>query len=260
MINRKQISSMILLGMLLVLAACAPSGSGIPVTGNTAAPEEPTQGPGLPPKAVLDAQQWLSTQLNVAVDQIRIVELEQAEWTDSCLGLGRLDESCLQAITPGWRAVFEFNGVTYEVRTDETASTLRLAPSAGASENSLENTHWSLVSFGSLSEGQAVIEGSSITLLMANGQAGGYGGCNSYGGTYQAAGNTISFGEITRTERACVEENVTEQESRYFEALQSAARFERMDNLLVLSDESGNEVLTFETPLSIAPASPAAPQ
>jgi heat shock protein HslJ len=205
---------------------------------------------------VLNAQQWLATQLNVVVEQARIVDLEQTEWTDSCLGLGRLNESCLQAITPGWRAVFEINGVTYEVRTDETGSVFRLAPSEGASESSLENSHWSLVSFGSLGEGQPPIEGSMITLMLANDQAGGYGGCNSYGGTYQLDADTISFDQVTSTLRACEDDNITGQEQRYFQALESAARFERMDNFLTLSDDSGNELLTFETPILVLPNSP----
>lgn len=246
----------IIAGMILILASCAPQDSGVPVTGQTDAPEEPTASSTLPPQVVLDAQQWLTTQLNLAAESARIIEFEQAEWTDSCLGLGRLNESCLQAITPGWRAVFEVNGVTYEVRTDETGSVFRLAPSGVSSENSLENTHWSLVSFGAPDSEQPPIEGSMITLMMANGQAGGYGGCNSYGGTYQVDGDTISFDEITSTLRACADENVTQQEQRYFQALESAARFERMDNFLVLSGEDGNELLTFETPVTVLPILP----
>ena len=238
--------------LMLILASCAPGQSGVPVTGETVVPTAMAS-PVLPPEAVLTAQQWLATQLNAAADQVQIIEIEQAEWTDSCLGLGRLNESCLQAITPGWRVVFESNGVTYEVRTDETASIIRLAPSAVTEESSLENTHWRLVSFGALGSEQPPVEGSLITLFLANGQAGGYGGCNSYGGTYQVDGDTISFEEIVRTERACQDERVTEQEQRYFQALESAALFERTDNLLILSDSDGNGLLVFETPLSIQP-------
>jgi heat shock protein HslJ len=208
----------------------------------------------LPPNTVLLAQQWLATQLNTAADQIQIVEVEQAEWTDSCLGLGRLNESCLQAITPGWRVVLQSSGVTYEIRTDQTASTIRLAPSAGTEQNSLDNTHWRLVSFGDLGSEQVPVEGSLITLIMANGQAAGYGGCNSYGGSYLVEGDSITFGEMVRTERACEDQQITEQEGRYLQALDSVARFERTDNLLILSDADGNGLLVFETPLSIQPA------
>jgi heat shock protein HslJ len=253
MLFKNRVVLTLLVASMLILAACAPGESGVPVTGETVVPTESTSSPVLPPEAVLTAQQWLAAQLNTAADQIRIVELEQAEWTDSCLGLGRLDESCLQAITPGWRVVFESNGVTYEVRTDETASAIRLAPSTGTEENSLENTHWRLVSFGDLGSDQVPVEGSLVTLILANGQAGGYGGCNSYSGTYQVEGDSITFGEMVRTERACEDERITEQEGRYLQALESVARFERTDNLLVLSDADGNGLLVFETPLSIQP-------
>ena len=250
---RKQILPVILAGLLFALAACAPQADGVPVTGETATPGgDATASPVLPPEAVLNAQQWLSDQLRVAAEQIQIVDLEQAEWGDSCLGLGRLNESCLQAITPGWRAVFEVNGVTYEVRTDETGSTIRLAPSEGAAENTLENTHWSLVAFGAPG-GEQPIAGSNITLLMANGQAGGFGGCNSYGGAYQVDGGMISFEQITSTLIACADASVTEQEQRYFQALESVSRFERMDNFLQLMDDTGAPVLTFETPVTVEP-------
>lgn len=253
MLFKNRVVLTLLAASMLVLAACAPGESGIPDTGETGMPTESTSSPVLPPEAVLTAQQWLASQLNAAADQIRIVELEQAEWTDSCLGLGRLNESCLQAITPGWRVVFESNGVTYEVRTDETASSIRLAPSAGTEENSLDNSHWRLVSFGDLGSEQLPVEGSLVTLILANGQAGGYGGCNSYGGTYQVEGDSLTFGEMVRTERACEDERITEQEGRYLQALESVARLERTDNFLVLSDTDGNALLTFETPLSIGP-------
>lgn len=253
MVSVKRLIATVLVGVSILLSSCAPQDGGIPITGDTPLPGETSVLPGLPPQAVLEAQRWLAELLSVSVEQARIVEVEQAEWTDSCLGLGRPEESCLQVITAGWKAVFEINGVTYEVRTDETASTIRVAPSEGASENSLENTHWSLVSFGSPGAGQPLVEGSTITLMMASGQAGGYGGCNSYGGTYQVDGNMVSFEQITSTLRACADDRVTDQEQRYFQALESAALFERMDQLMMIFDEDGNELLTFETPISAGP-------
>ncbi len=66
-------------------------------------------------------------------------------------------------------------------------------------------------------------------------------------------GDSITFDEMVRTERACEDERITEQENRYFQALESVARFERTDNLLVLSDADGNGLLVLETPLSIRP-------
>jgi hypothetical protein len=78
-----------------------------------------------PPSAVLEAQSWLAQQLSVSAQEIEIVSMEQVEWTDSCFGLGGAAESCLAAITPGWRAIFEVDGQQYEVRTDETGAIAR---------------------------------------------------------------------------------------------------------------------------------------
>jgi heat shock protein HslJ len=236
---------------VLLLAACAPAGSGIPVTGETIPAETPTAFPNLPPKAVLDAQQWLATQLNVAIEQVEVIEVEQAEWPDSCLELGRPDESCAAVITPGWRAVVEVNGQRYEVRTDETASTIRLTSPEGIlpSETGLENSHWSLVSFGLRGAEKPLVEESTITLMLAAGLAGGSGGCNSYGGIYEVEGNRISFREITSTLRACSDQRVTDQEQRYFAALETAESYEVDGNLLRIAYDGGAGQLVFESAL-----------
>ncbi|HSK88018.1 MAG TPA: META domain-containing protein [Anaerolineales bacterium] len=245
--------------LVLFLAACAPQVPAVPVTGNTSVPGTPTVFPELPPQAVLDAQQWLATQLGATVEQVRTIEVEQAEWTDSCLGLGRLNESCLQASTPGWRVMFEVNGQRYEVRTDESGSTIRLASPEGTpgAEATLENTPWSLVSFGPSETESPLVEGSTITLILTEGQAGGTGGCNAYGGVYQIEADTVSFDQLTRTEIACADERVTEQEQRYFQALESAGRYELDGNLLRIWYDDGAGVLVFETLLPTGPGEPA---
>ena len=248
--SQNKIALYLLVGLVVILFGCAPQGLGLPVTGETSTPDLPSGSPDLPAQAVLEAQQWLAAQLSVAAEQIQLIEAEQAEWTDSCLGLGRPNESCLQAITPGWRAVFEINGQRYEVRTDETGSVIRVASPEGI-ETGLENTHWSLVSFGSPGAEQPLIDGSTITLMLAGGQAGGSGGCNSYGGTYQLDGNNITFGEITRTEKACLEEGVTEQEQRYFQAMETASEYRIEGDQLHITYDDGNGAMIFESTLPV---------
>lgn len=78
-----------------------------------------------PPAAVLEAQSWLAEQLNVPVEEIKIVSMEEVEWTDSCFGLGGAAEICAAEITPGWRANFDVNGQQYEVRFDKTGTIAR---------------------------------------------------------------------------------------------------------------------------------------
>jgi heat shock protein HslJ len=196
---------------------------------------------------VLAAQQWLAAQLGVLAKDVKIDNLEQTQWPDSCLGLGRPNESCAQVVTPGWKAVFEVNGNTYEVRTDETGSTIRLAAQGGtpSAHAELENIFWNLVSFGPNGTEKPLVQGSRVTLLLADGKAGGFGGCNAYGGTYQITGNNqISFSQMTSTLMACADNNVTQQEQQYLQALSSASRYEVNGNSLRITYPQG--VLVFE--------------
>jgi putative lipoprotein len=102
------------------------------------------------------------------------------------------------------------------------------------------------------------VDGSTITLMLAGGQAGGSGGCNSYGGTYQVDGNSITFGEMTRTEMACLEEGVTEQEQRFFEALETASEYRVEGDQLHITYDGGNGLMIFETAMPTGPT-PATP-
>jgi hypothetical protein len=92
--------------------------------------EEPAPGGAeTPPQELVNAAAaWLVKEANISMDDLRLVSAEHVEWTDSCFGLGGPAESCLQVITPGWRMVAEAGGKQYEVRTDESGSSFRLAP------------------------------------------------------------------------------------------------------------------------------------
>jgi heat shock protein HslJ len=120
------------------------------------------------------------------------------------------------------------------------------APNASQAASSFENTHWSLVSFGPAGAEKPVAEGSSVTLLAADGKVGGSGGCNSYGGAYEISGDQLSFHNINSTLMACVDEQIMQQEQRYFDALQSAGTFEVKDNRLTITYDDGKSVLVFE--------------
>ncbi len=102
------------------------------------------------------------------------------------------------------------------------------------------------MSFGKAGAETPVIEGSSITLHFAeNDQVSGTGGCNSYGGKYETQGDTLTFKDITSTLKACAGEQVTQQELRYFEALQTAARIEISGDNLTIWYEGGQSKLNF---------------
>lgn len=140
--------------------------------------------------------------------------------------------------------------------TAEEATPTEVPPAENG--NALENSEWQLISFGPSGAELPVIEGSMLTLTLAgDGQAGGQGGCNRFGGSYQLQGDTIVFGELISTLMACVDAQVTQQEQAYLQALQSAGRYEVTADALTIwyADESSQ--LNF-VPLSAAVATPAA--
>jgi hypothetical protein len=115
--------SYLVVGLLVFLAACAAPMNDLPGLTETT-PDLPT--------AVIQAQQYLSEQLGVTVAEIEVLDMEQVEWPDACLGLPDEDEMCAQVVTPGWRVLAEVNGQIYELRTDDPGSIIRAVEELGA--------------------------------------------------------------------------------------------------------------------------------
>lgn len=74
------------------------------------------------------AQFFLAQELNIPMDVITFLAAAPAEWSDSCLGLGQANESCLQVIVPGYRVTLEAGGKTYTLRTDDGGNVVRIEP------------------------------------------------------------------------------------------------------------------------------------
>jgi hypothetical protein len=106
----------LVVGLLVLLAACAAPMDDVP--GLTETPVDL-------PAAVMEAQQFLAQELGVMVTEIAVLDTEQVDWPDACLGLAEEDEFCAQVVTPGWRVLAEVDGQIYELRTDETGTIVR---------------------------------------------------------------------------------------------------------------------------------------
>jgi heat shock protein HslJ len=111
--------------------------------------------------------------------------------------------------------------------------------------NSLVGASWRLTSFGPVGATNPVTGNATITLEFGeDGQAGGHGGCNSYGGPYTVQDDSLEFGEITSTLIACADEAVTQQEQQYLEALRTASRFTiEGDTLRIAYQNDGGELI-----------------
>jgi len=120
-----------------------------------------------------------------------------------------------------------------------------IAPS-GEDAGSLIDTNWQLVSFSGPDGQTPVVEGTTPTLqFQEDNQAGGSGGCNSFGARYAIQGGSLTFSELVSTLMACAEQGVDDQEQRYYEALQTAGRYEISDGELTIWYGDGNSSLNF---------------
>lgn len=124
---RNRVFALLLLLLVALLAACntnseSNTDDGLTEDGTAAPLDEMLNNDEeddlLTPGAVLDAQDWLAEELGVTIEEIELVEMEEVEWQDTCLGLGGPAESCLVDKIPGYRAIFATGGQQYEVRTD----------------------------------------------------------------------------------------------------------------------------------------------
>ena len=100
----------------LALAGCA---------GVTQAPTQiPEEVQPFPPAVVAVIDQVAAAEA-IGPETIEIIDYEMKEWSDSCLGLGGPAESCLAAITIGWRVVASVDGELRTFRTDELGVQVR---------------------------------------------------------------------------------------------------------------------------------------
>lgn len=112
--------------VLLAVVGCTPGGSEPGVTPTDEAAEQ------VAADALPAAEQALADYLGVAPESLELEKIEDAEWSDGCLGLGGPAESCLAAITPGYAITFTVEGESYTVRTDLEGTQARVEEAAVA--------------------------------------------------------------------------------------------------------------------------------
>jgi len=131
------------------------------------------------------------------------------------------------------------------VLTGGTAA-LTFVPEAPMQALPLEGTAWTLTTIAT-PDSQAVsstIAGTKVTALFDVGAVSGSGGCNTYHGTYEASGSSLTFGPVSSTMKMC-EPDVSAQEQQYFSALDATAAFAIEGDQLTLSDDAGQMLVQF---------------
>jgi heat shock protein HslJ len=92
----------------------------------------------------------------------------------------------------------------------------------------LVDTTWVMTAYNNGEGGlvSALADTQVTAIFDDEGQVGGHGGCNTYGGSYSVDDNSISFSELVQTLMMCAEpEGVSEQETGYLAALGAATTY-----------------------------------
>jgi hypothetical protein len=114
--------------LVLVLAACAPSVDD-PTPGATSDPAQETPVIGIPgtgetltPSEPAEAARWeLAQGLGITMDEIQVVNQEEVEWPNACLGMELPDVPCAEVLVPGQRVTLEVEGRQYVYHTGSSA-------------------------------------------------------------------------------------------------------------------------------------------
>ena len=85
----------------------------------------PTAQPRLPEQIKTGAVQQRVATVGVGV---KVQSVDEVEWPNSCLGVSKPSEACLQVIVPGYRVVFSTAEGTYEAHTDANGMAVRITP------------------------------------------------------------------------------------------------------------------------------------
>jgi heat shock protein HslJ/membrane-bound inhibitor of C-type lysozyme len=97
----------------------------------------------------------------------------------------------------------------------------------------LTNTYWKLTEL----DGQPVVVGKAREphlRLRDDSRADGSTGCNSFSGTYERAGDRLSFGKLVTTMMACIDPALSRREQRFLQILASVDRAAAVGDRLTL--------------------------
>lgn len=104
---------------------------------NTSSDNFPSQLPASVKNRVLQAA---SRRLQLPISRLTVIQAQQQTWRDGCLELGNINESCIAALTPGWRVVIGAADQTLVYHSNQTGSVIKLNDRAGDSPTANNGT------------------------------------------------------------------------------------------------------------------------
>jgi heat shock protein HslJ len=128
------------------------------------------------------------------------------------------------------------------------AGTIGFTACSTVNTTGLENTKWTLTSYGKQTSLSPALENTEVTAVFDSGEkrVTGSAGCNNYFAGYELTGNKLSISPIASTEMYCGEPaGLMDQEYNYLSLLQRAKTFQiQTDQLLIYTDDE--QVIIFD--------------
>jgi heat shock protein HslJ len=115
--------------------------------------------------------------------------------------------------------------------------------SASQDPAALEGQSWILTQYLA-PDGTTQIVESGVNAEFVSGKVSGSSGCNTYNGSYEATGNTITFGAIATTQMACAPDKMA-TEAQYLKLLGEATTYEISGRSMSMSNADGTPTLQF---------------
>ena len=131
---------------------------------------------------------------------------------------------------------------------DITVSPVTTTAEPSKAVHSLSNTAWKLTSLNGIPAAPGA-EGKDVSLsFSADGRSvTGYSGCNTFNGSFESSGDTLTFGLMASTMRMCSESEVMELELSFHKALEGAERFEINGDELTIIDGRNTPLAIFKS-------------
>lgn len=101
----------------------------------------------------------------------------------------------------------------------------------------LANSNWQVIRIGA-DEGPKGANGQAISLNLQDGQASGFSGCNNFHGSYTIAQQSIKFGPLASTRKACIDPSATAAEQMFLQHIGKVDGYSLKSGKLLLTSKN----------------------
>lgn len=176
------------------------------------------------PASVADAvSRDAARRLNVSVSQVEVVRAQRRNWSDSCLGLGRLDYQCTRMDVPGWLVTVTSGKQRLVYRTGDISSAIVLDEAASSFNRSSEISPVQILQ----SELPPDLEADAVFRAVSSGGIAG----STYETTLFEDGQVVRVLVNNRTNSRPQIYQISRQQVRQFQRLLQQQQFNQFDGL-----------------------------